>query len=112
MTRNVNFNIVITVKNQGNSASGSNGLYNGVYLSTNSTVDTSDTYLFYNFYSSNIDPGQSVSMTLTGKVSSGQSIGSYYIGVATDCYNSYCSSGIGESNETNNWSEVKTVTVN
>ena len=55
--RGATISITCTIQNQGDASTGSNGIYNGVYLSTNSTVDTSDTYLFYNFYSSKIGPG-------------------------------------------------------
>jgi subtilase family serine protease len=85
-----------TIKNQGNADSGS--FDNGFYLSTDSVITASDTYLDGNS-NSNLAPGGQYNWggpTLT--IPSGTPLGNYYIGILVDRTNE-----VSESDEDNNY---------
>jgi subtilase family serine protease len=85
-----------TVKNQGTAGSGS--FSNGFYLSTDSVITPSDTYLDGNS-NTNLAPGAQFNWggpTLT--IPSGTPPGIYYIGILVDRTNA-----VAESNENNNY---------
>jgi CARDB len=89
-----------TVKNQGNAASGD--IYNGFYLSQDSIITASDTYLDGN-QNTSLGPGEAFNWggpTLTIPQSTGPGI--YFIGILVDSNNS-----IAESNESNNYVSVQ-----
>ncbi len=69
----------------------------GIYLSTNTTITTSDTLIYSFTVSAGLSAGGTNSTTLSVTVPSNTSAGNYYIGLYVDDQNS-----VTESNENNN----------
>ena len=85
-----------TAKNQGVVSAGSFSL--GYYLSRDSTITTTDTFLGSAFRLANLSSGGSATFPqATFTIPAGTAAGAYYIGVMADCTKS-----VLETNETNN----------
>jgi hypothetical protein len=87
--------ITDTVKNQGSASAGPFYVY--FYLSTDTTITTSDTQLGSRYLASGLSAGASSSSTTNVTVPTSAATGNYYIGAIVDKDNT-----ISESNETNN----------
>lgn len=87
--------ISYTVKNQGTGAAGEFNV--GVYLSSDSIIDTSDTWFGSTIVSGNLLSGASITRTDTFTLPSNIPSGIYYLGAIADPY-----SQVSETNEVNN----------
>ncbi len=85
--------VTFTVRNQGGQSTSSAATY--LYLSTDSTINSSDTYLCSDLYS--YAPGESRTMTKNCTIPGTVAPGTYYVGVYADALSS-----VPESNENNN----------
>jgi subtilase family serine protease len=89
-----NLSFSYTIKNQGSATASDHNT--AFYLSTNTTLDSSDTYLGYDFVSS-LSAGVSRTESASLALSSSLNGGTYYLFAAADDWND-----VGESNENNN----------
>lgn len=94
-TRGLTMSISYSIKNQGTASANPN--YSRAYLSTNTTITTSDTAIWTCNHSSGIAAGSTRSCSGSPTVPSTLTPGTYYLGVIADYSNV-----IAESNESNN----------
>ncbi len=102
-TRGLTMSISYSIKNQGTASANPN--YSRAYLSTNTTITTSDTAIWTCNHSSGIAAGSTRSCSGSPTVPSTLTPGTYYLGVIADYSNV-----IAESNESNN-TAYRTITI-
>jgi subtilase family serine protease len=95
VTAGTTLNFTYDIKNQGAGSANYNN-YTGFYLSTDTTLDGADTYLGYDSVVS-LAGGASSTESASVYISSGLSLGTYYLFAKADGWNY-----IAEDNETNN----------
>lgn len=97
VTRGTTFSVPVTIKNQGTTQTSIYPIYINVYLSTDTTITTSDTLLGQMSLASYLAAGASANGTLSTYVPTSMSARTYYIGAIVDPTNVQA-----ETNETNN----------
>ncbi|MFN7501346.1 MAG: CARDB domain-containing protein [Dolichospermum sp.] len=93
-TAGTSLNFTYNIKNQGAGNAGAN--YTGFYLSTDTTLDSSDAYLGYDYVNS-LAAGSSSTESASIYLSSSLSVGTYYLFTKADGWGY-----VSESDETNN----------
>ena len=93
-TAGTSLNFTYNIKNQGAGNAGAN--YTVFYLSTDTTLDSGDTYLGYDYVNS-LAAGSSSTESASISLSSSLSVGTYYLFTKADGWGY-----VSESNETNN----------
>jgi YD repeat-containing protein len=94
--------VATTIKNQGGTTG---GFYVSIYLSTDASITTSDTFLGYSYVSS-INAGVQGTINITVRIPANMTGGTYYIGAITDDGNY-----VVESNEANNTLAGNAITI-
>ncbi|MFN6096546.1 MAG: CARDB domain-containing protein [Dolichospermum sp.] len=94
-TAGTSLNFTYNIKNQGAGNAGANN-YTGFYLSTDTTLNSSDTYLGFDYVNS-LAAGSSSTESASISLSSSLSVGTYYLFTKADGWGY-----VSESDETNN----------